>query len=98
MVAYEVSVNGRKVATVGLRRGGVISLIANWVSLPKGKKWEAEFRVGGLRKGRRGMDEFLTWYWKQLRLGDEISYRLIETARVDKPRQIRRRVKLRRSL
>ncbi|MCX6906658.1 MAG: hypothetical protein NTY01_01305 [Verrucomicrobia bacterium] len=93
MIAYEVKVNGKKVATVGLRDGGVISLIANWVSHPKGTKWRAGFSAGGLRKGSRGADEYLTWFSKTLRLGDDVSYRLIETERVSKPRKIVRRKK-----
>jgi hypothetical protein len=92
MIAYEVKVNGKKVATVGLREGGVISLIANWVSLPKTKKWKAAFAAGGMRDGWRNKGEFLQWFEKGLRLGDEISYRLIETNRVDKPHKIKRQV------
>ena len=81
MIAYEIRVNGKKVATVGLRDGGVLSLIANWVSCPRSatwknaKDWEAGFTAGGLRSGRRGVDEFLTWYNNTLRLGDEVTYR-----------------------
>lgn len=92
MIAYEVMVNGKKVATVGLRDGGIMALIANWISLPKGAKWKAGFNVGGLRKGRPGVNEFLTWFEKNLRLGDEVSYRLIETRRVDKPRKVKRQL------
>ena len=97
MIAYEVKVNGKKVATVGLERGGVLSLIANWVSRPEDvewedrRDWEAWFRVGGLRKGRRGLDEYLTWFRKDLRVGDEISMRLIKADRVDEPAEVKRK-------
>jgi hypothetical protein len=101
MIAYEVRVNGKKVTTAGLRKGGVVSLIANWVSHPPdgkwadGGEWEAGFRVGGLQEGKRGLDEYLTWFRKDLRVGDEISFRLVEVSCANKPKQIERKRKKR---
>jgi len=97
MIAYEVKVNGKRVATVGLEHGGVLSLIANWVSRPDdvtwddARDWGARFRVGGLRDGRRGLEEYLTWFRRDLRVGDEISMRLIETGSVDEPVEVKRK-------
>src|SRR5215510_9182645 len=97
MIAYEVRVNGKKVTTAGLRKGGVMSLISNWVSCPPdaswtdGGNWESGFVVGGLQEGPRGSDEHLTWLRRKLRIGDEISFRLIEVSRADKPKQIERK-------
>ena len=72
-------------------------MIANWVSRPQNvewenaRDWEAGFRVGGLREGRRGLDEYLTWFRKDLHVGDEITMRLIEADRVDAPGEIKRK-------
>ena len=97
MIAYEVRVNRKKVTTAGLQAGGVVSLIANWVSRPpdvtwkKGGDWDASFRVGGLQEGGRGLDEYLTWFRKDLRIGDEITIRLVEVDRAAKPKHIERK-------
>jgi|GEM_PF-2463250 len=91
MIAYEVKVNGKKVATVGLRGVGDVLLVAECLTLSN-KKWEAAVTAGGLRPSLPGAGEAVTWFKKALRLGDEVSYRLIETHRVDKPRKIKRRV------
>jgi hypothetical protein len=91
MIAYEVKVNGKKVATVGLRGVGDILLVAECLTLPN-KKWEAAVNAGGLRPGRPGTGEVVSWFKRKLRLGDEVSYRLIETHHVDKPRKIKRQV------
>jgi hypothetical protein len=99
MIAYEVRLNGEKVATAGVKHGGVLSVIANWISLQDGvargasRDWEAGVSVGGLRGGRRGLDEYLTWFRKSLRVGDEVTLRLVETDRVDRPATIQRKRK-----
>ena len=90
MVAYEVRLNGRKVATVGLQGVGDLLLVAECLILSN-KKWEAAISADGLQPGSPDTGEFMTWFKRKLRLGDEVSYRLIETDCVDKPRKISRR-------
>jgi hypothetical protein len=97
MIAYEVRINGKRITTAGLRRGGVLSLITNWISRPpdarwkNGGQWDASFRVGGLREGPRGMDEYLTWFRRDLRVGDEIIIRMVDARRADPPKEIERK-------
>jgi hypothetical protein len=96
VIAYEVRINGRKVATAGIEQG-VVSCIANWVSLRKGSRRakaqrDAGFRVGGLRNSPSG-DEFLDWARRRLKIGDEITLRLVDVASADRPKTIRRKSK-----
>jgi len=87
MIAYQVSVNGKHVATAGLRQG-VVSAIANWVFVPSDvaaephTDWSAGFSLGGLDDQT---SENLRWFRCDVKLGDEISIKLIETTEVDQP-------------
>lgn len=98
MIAYEITINGHTAAIAGIENG-VISCIANWVSLRKpartrNRQWDAGFRVGGLRTTSNGKDEFLSWVEHRMKLGDKITIRLVNVASTDPPRKIQRRVQL----
>jgi len=94
MIAYEISVNGRRVATAGLRQG-VISAIANWVFIPSdlakdpGQDWQAGFSLAGLDDVTA---EHLKWFRRDLQLGDEIRIKLVETDQIDEPTERQPRV------
>jgi hypothetical protein len=87
MIAYQISVNGKRVATAGLRQG-VVSAIAKWVFIPSDvatdpdKDWHAGFSVAALDDIT---SEHLKWFRHDLQLGDEINIKLIETEQVDEP-------------
>jgi hypothetical protein len=87
MIAYEVTVNGKRVATAGISQG-VVSAIANWVFIPSDAAgdakadWHAHFSVGALDDVTA---DHLNWFGRDLQVGDEIRLRLIETEQVDTP-------------
>ena len=87
MIAYQITVNGRRVATAGLHQG-VVSAIANWVFIPSDvasdpdKDWNAGFSLAGLDEVTL---EHLKWFQHDFQVGDEVSIKLIETDQVDEP-------------
>ena len=87
MLAYQVSVNGKPVATAGVQQG-VVSAIANWVSASTdtpevtSADWRAGFSLAGLDSLT---SEHLRWFRCDVQVGDEISIKLIEVESVDEP-------------
>lgn len=87
MIAYQISVNGTRVATDGLRQG-VVSAIANWVFIPSDlakdpeKDWHAGFSLAALDDLT---SEHLKWFRYDFQIGDEISIKLVETNDIDEP-------------
>jgi hypothetical protein len=53
----------------------------------RGKRQELNLGVGGLVSRS---DEFLEWLQRDLQPGDEVTIRIIEAAKVDKPKKRRR--------
>jgi len=87
MIAYEVYINGDKVATVGLNEG-VVSAIANWTFIrsdlahdPK-TEWNAGLSVGGLD---HITNNHLNWLRRDLQVGDEVTLKLVDVESVDVP-------------
>jgi hypothetical protein len=87
MIAYQITVNGKVVATAGLRQG-VLSAIANWAFIPSDvatnpqKDWNAGF---SLAARDNITSEYLKWFRCDVQVGDEIGIKLIETDHVDEP-------------
>lgn len=87
MIAYQVHLNGKPVATAGLTHG-VISAIANWVFIPNDiakdpdADWAASFSLNGLDNPSR---KHLDWFRTDLKVGDEITLKLVEVAECDTP-------------
>jgi len=78
MRGMEVHLNGNKLCTAGIGTDGVLNTTINVVSR-KGE-YHMEMRVGGLEN-----NEFLNWSTNGLRVGDEITVRIIETDSIDPP-------------
>lgn len=87
MIAYEIQINGEKVATVGVNEG-VVSAIANWTFLRSDlahdpqTDWNASISVAGLDDIT---NEQLKWFRRDLRLGDVVTLRLVEVEVADIP-------------
>jgi hypothetical protein len=87
MFAYQISLNGKIVATAGLQQG-VMSAIANWVFIPSDvakdplQDWHAGFSLAGLDNLT---SEHLKWFRCDLKPGDEVSIKLVQTESVDSP-------------
>lgn len=95
MLAYKVTINGREVATVGMKEDGVIFLKAIWMRLSDAEdltfpsEGDARFTAHGLRTNCEDQDESLEWCHEQLSPGDKITLELVETDTVDQPARIR---------
>jgi hypothetical protein len=91
MLAFEVYINGKKRCTAGVRGPGVLTATVCWVLRePKSglrKRKELNLGVGGLVSRS---DEFLEWLQRDLQPGDEVTIRVLEAAKVDKPKTRRR--------
>ncbi len=87
MIAYEIQINGEKVATVGVNEG-VVSAIATWMFVRSDlaqdpqTDWNASFSVTGLDDIT---NEDLKWFRRDLRLGDEVTFRLVDVEVADIP-------------
>jgi len=87
MIAYQVNLNGKPVATAGLAQG-VVSAIANWTFIPSDvatdpvTDWHASFSLGGLDNSTR---EHLHWFRTNLKVGDEITLKLVDVDAADIP-------------
>jgi len=92
MIAFEIHLNGKKKCTAGIRGPCVLTACLSWVLREprsrRGKRAELNLGVGGLVSRS---DEFLEWLQRDLQPGDEVTIRIIEATRVDKPKK--RRIK-----
>jgi hypothetical protein len=97
MPVFHIYLNGKKVSTAGVGELGVLGAHVSWVRRVRGHalfrkrdKVEEEFRlhVGGLIASS---DEHVRWLDRNLKAGDEVSIRLAEDAKVDRPRSRERR-------
>ena len=89
MLAFEIHVNGKRVCTAGIGEPGVLSAILNWIGSEPRKGAQkadesASIRVGGLVSST---EEHVTWVRRDLRRGDEVVIRVVETEHADRPRQ-----------
>ncbi len=91
MLAFEVHINGKKRCTAGVRGPGVLTAALAWVLRERanrsGKRKELNLGVSGLVSRS---DEFLEWLQRDLQSGDEVTIRIVEAAKVDKPKKRRR--------
>src|SRR5262245_58417798 len=104
---FRVFVNGRAVCTSGMRGYGVLDVILTRVrrnpSTYPGKKahplelskaaWSKEridLHVGGL--DTNGVDQYLHWLRHDVKIGDEISIRLLPEGEYDSPKGAHRRL------
>jgi hypothetical protein len=78
MQGMEVHLNGDKLCTAGI--GSQEALNATIDIVAGERDYEMTFRVGGLKN-----DEFVIWSDRELRVGDEITVRIVETERIDVP-------------
>lgn len=95
MIAFEVSIDGRKECTAGLPDPGVTSVIASYVRRAAGDPAgpgsggtgeELRLDVGGLHHEPDGTSVQVRWLNRPLRPGQVITLAVIETDTVDPPR------------
>ncbi len=91
MIAFEVSHNGNPVCVAGIGDQGVVSCGVDWVRRDRhpnddlenddgtGLVTELNLHVGGLHTPA---DEHRTWAVPEMKVGDEVTVKVIETAEV----------------
>ena len=97
MPVFHVYLNGKKVTAAGVGDLGVLGAHVTWVRRagehtlsrkPGSVKEELRLHVGGLISPT---NEHVRWLDHGLKVGDEVSIRVVEDARVDRPRSRQRR-------
>jgi hypothetical protein len=95
MIAFEISIDGRRACTAGVP-AGVTSVIATWVRRPVrdpaagepvGDELEEELavEVGGLTHDPDGASVHLRWLRQPLTVGQQITVAVVETESPDPP-------------
>jgi hypothetical protein len=101
VLAFRVRVNRKNLATAGLPGAHVLSAI--FTSVVRGeatrRSWAADipfewkeltFSLGGMITHRDGAHEHVDWAYLNLKPGDTVLLKVIETERVDKPKRRRK--------
>jgi hypothetical protein len=97
MIAFDVSIDGRKACTAGVGPLGVTSLSVSWVRRPSRNpetgepirdsfEEELTLDVGGLTHDPDGAAVHLRWLREALRPGQQITLTVVETESADPPR------------
>ena len=83
MVAFHVFVNGQRVCLAGIGEKGVMGIAVDWASNRGGDSNNPNLKltVGGLNQETR---EFSHWNTPPIKLGDEVTIKIVEAATVDK--------------
>jgi len=88
MLAFEIYINGKKRCTAGIQGPCVLTACLSWVlrepQSRHAKRKELNLGVGGLVTPSGG---YLDWFQRDLQPGDEVTIRIIETIKVDKPKR-----------
>lgn len=85
MIALEVLVNGQPYRTMGFSDFGMVTAGVNWLRIEKktGPIHE-DLHVAGSGVDRVG-GEYLTWDPQALKLGDEVTIRIVDLDKIDPP-------------
>ena len=97
MIAFEVSIDGRKKCIAGVPDVGVASVIASWVRrasrdpasgepIPGQFEEELTLDVGGLEHDPDGAPVHVEWLRESLKPGQQITLAIVETEQADPPR------------
>jgi hypothetical protein len=96
VLAFRVRINRRTIATAGLPGAHVLTAIVTsvvrgeatrrtWSADIPFRRKELDFSLGGMITHRDGAHEHVDWARVNLKLGDTITLKIIETKRVDQP-------------
>jgi hypothetical protein len=92
MIAYKVSINGKRACVAGMDEAGVVVSSITWVrGVPATAGSKAPehlaMRIGGLRS-RTGTH--VTWLARQLGRGDSVHLDVVDVPKVDRPKRNRK--------
>ena len=101
MIAFEVSIDGRKQCTAGVSGEGVTSLVVSWVrrpsrdpvsEMPVPGEFEEELclDVGGLAHDPDGAPVHVRWLEQPVTVGQRISLTIVEAEKADPPQTSKR--------
>jgi len=82
MKAFEVRRNGKELCVAGIDVNGAVNAMIDYTAGRGGQRFS--LRVGGLAAES---DEFLTWSFTSLSVGDEITVKIVDVASVDPPQR-----------
>ena len=96
MIAFDISIDGRKACTAGVSPLGVASVIVSWVRrasrdpasgepIPDSFEEELTLDVGGLTHDPDGAPVHVRWLRGALSLGQQITLTVVETESADPP-------------
>ena len=97
MPTFHVYLNGKKMSTAGVRELGVLSAHVTWVrrriedtgrKKSEGVEEDLTLHVGGLIQEK---EEHVRRLDRNLKIGDEVTIRVVEDGEVDRPRSRKRR-------
>ena len=83
MTAFEVHLNGKKLCIAGIGDDGVVAAIVSYV-VRSSRKEDLSLSVGGLVSPT---EEHVDWRKVELRVGDEVLLKIVDSERVDRPRK-----------
>lgn len=86
MLAFAISINGKKSCTVGLDEPGVVTTCLTWVrgqEKPKPEADDLSVIAGGLISRT---NTHLTWMQRPLKMGDVIEIKIIQAEKTNKPK------------
>jgi hypothetical protein len=96
MPAFQVSLNGKKLCTAGVGDHGVLHSMVTWVrrkgeqtrtKRPGSVEEELTLTVGGLITPKA---EHVDWADRPLKVGDEVTVKIVGATKTDRPRTRRR--------
>jgi len=96
VLAFRVRLNGKTLATAGLRGAHVLSAVftsvvrgeatrRSWAADVPFRRKELTFSLGGMLTHRDGAHEHVDWAYLNLKPGDTVTLEVVETKRVDEP-------------
>ena len=97
MIAFEIAIDGQRSCTAGVAHEGVTSVVASWVRRPSRDpttdeplpgRFEEELTLdaGGLTHDPDGAAVHVGWLRQPLKVGQQITLTIVETAEADPPR------------
>lgn len=87
--SFEVTLNGKRLAVMGMHgRGGINTRLSAWC--PRWGRPSISMHLGGTDANDPVWDRFYSWPSPRLRIGDELRIRLVPPTRADEPKFITR--------
>ena len=83
MICFEVYINGQKVCLAGIGNDGVLSIMTTFIA--SGESQRTDFRVGVLIKIDAETQQQVEWLDRELKVGDEITIKIVEAENYDAP-------------